>query len=395
MLERARLIDLTNHWATGTMKTYSSKYRILRAFEHDLDLSVLDVTPISAPPNGPAIKLMWAQERYALYPARWRRNQKEASETVKFGTIRALRSAASHHWVWDLLHTRPHRLTTGHKNKPIVVDGCSPTDELAFTFFADGMKRRLGDHSKPAVPLLDCHVRWMDRYFEDLFKAATSTMLKRDVCCAAVTNLAAWLGWLRAMETFSIKWGDLERVTPAEGPTLGLPAGIGVVTGKLLPQTKSSQAAQADMVFAYTTASGLSLGTWLDRLERCLDPIQCTPESFVIAHADGRPWTSHFFRYKYLYPLLSLQRAAGDPYLSRYDESPGMGLIAAFWSFNVYRRGARLQVAKKRPNTVRKATAAEVIEHGRWRVSRGSLDMPTAYLEWPTADRVCLTFFCM
>jgi hypothetical protein len=163
MLERARLIDLTNHWATGTMKTYSSKYRILRAFEHDLDLSVLDVTPISAPPNGPAIKLMWAQERYALYPARWRRNQKEASETVKFGTIRALRSAASHHWVWDLLHTRPHRLTTGHKNKPIVVDGCSPTDELAFTFFADGMKRRLGDHSKPAVPLLDCHVRFLRR----------------------------------------------------------------------------------------------------------------------------------------------------------------------------------------------------------------------------------------
>jgi hypothetical protein len=29
MLERARLIDLTNHWARGTLKAYQSKFSIL------------------------------------------------------------------------------------------------------------------------------------------------------------------------------------------------------------------------------------------------------------------------------------------------------------------------------------------------------------------------------
>ena len=34
----------------------------------------------------------------------------------------------------------------------------------------------------------------------------------------------------------------------------------------LLPQTKSNQTATADVVIAYVTASGKSLGLWLERL---------------------------------------------------------------------------------------------------------------------------------
>jgi hypothetical protein len=52
----------------------------------------------------------------------------------------------------------------------------------------------------------------------------------------------------------------------------------------------------------------------------------------------------------------------------------------------MYRRGGRNQVSRKRASNLRAATPAEVVEHGRWRVSRSTLDMPTAYLEWSVAD---------
>jgi hypothetical protein len=56
-------------------------------------------------------------------------------------------------------------------NKPIFVNGCSPTDEL--THFTAGMERRIGDHSKPATPLLEQHVLWIETLLENQFQAAT------------------------------------------------------------------------------------------------------------------------------------------------------------------------------------------------------------------------------
>jgi hypothetical protein len=44
---------------------------------------------------------------------------------------------------------------------------------------------------------------------------------------------------------------------------------------------------------------------------------------------------------------------------------------------------------------IRTATPAEVVEHSCWRISRSTLDMPTAYLEWSVADRSAITYFCM
>jgi hypothetical protein len=395
MLDRARLVDMAGHWASGTLKTYQSKWRVIRAFETDLDLTCLTHSPVLCPPHGPVIRLMWAQERYSLYPARWQRHAGGERGSVQYPTVRALRSAASHHWILDLLQTTPTGLTLGFKDRPTVVSGCSPTDELAFTFFADGMKRRMGDHAKAAVPLLDQHVRWMNHYWDLQFLAPTTNKVKREACRAAITNLSAWLGWLRAAECFGIRWGDTTLTPPADGPTRGLPLGVGTVGYDLLEQTKSSQARTVDVVLAYTTASQLSLGTWLTRLRTLVGPDNAYDECFVMAHDDGRPWNSHYFRYTHLYPLLAMQRSEGDPYLSKYDESPGNGLIEAFWSFNCYRRGGRTAVSKNREYSIRKATLAEIVEHGRWRISRGSLDMPTAYLEWPISDQVCITFSCM
>jgi hypothetical protein len=88
MLERARLIDTANQWAKGTLTTYQSKFRVISDFERSFRLPVLQPTGLRYPPNGPAIRLMWVQERYSLYPAEWSKKSALLAESVKFGTVR-------------------------------------------------------------------------------------------------------------------------------------------------------------------------------------------------------------------------------------------------------------------------------------------------------------------
>jgi hypothetical protein len=127
---------------------------------------------------------------------------------------------------------------------------------------------------------------------------------------------------------------------------------------------KSNQVATADVVMAYISASGISLGRWFNRLEALLPPSECLPTAFIMAHCDGRAWTSHYYRYSHFYPVLGLMRSLGDPYLKKYDETKGKELIKAFHSFNTMRRSARSIASKKRPQTIRMAAPAEVLADG-------------------------------
>jgi hypothetical protein len=272
---------------------------------------------------------------------------------------------------------------------------CNPTGELGYTFFSDGMKRRLGDKTNPSAILLDQHISWMNSHFQGVYRSAFDLDIQLDTCRAAIANLLAWLAWLRAMETFMVRWQDIEITYPADGPREGLPVGMGVILVNLLAQTKSSQARVADMVIAYAIASGKNLGWWLSTLRNILPYPGQVPSSYVPCHPNGSPWTSHYFRYTHIYPLLSLQRSLGDVYLAKFDETIGKGLAENYWSFNMYRRGGRNHVYRKRPSNLRQATTTEVVEHGRWRISRSTLDMPTAYLEWSIADRTSVSYFCI
>jgi hypothetical protein len=395
MLERATIIDTANHWSKGTMAAYKSKANVLRAFESDFHFCVLPRPTLAHPPDGCSRPLMWAQQRYSLYPARWRRHQDGPNSTIKFGTVRALHSAAAFQNTLNWIQSHPDHVTVGYKNQPTMVAHCNPTDEMGYTYFTDGMRRRIGDKTHPSAVLLDQHITWMDAHFKAVYLAATDLDVQLETCRAAIANLLAWLAWLRAVETFSVRWGRISIVRPVDGPQEGLPGGMGIIKVDLQAQTKSSQTRTADMVIAYTTASDKSLGWWLEELRELIPLPMLLPDNYALCHADGSPWTSHYFRHKHVYPLLSLQRSLGDAYLVKFDESVGKGLIPNFWSFNMYRRGARGQVSCQRPSNLRKATYAEVIEHGRWKVNRSSLDMPTAYLEWSNADRVTITYFCM
>jgi hypothetical protein len=277
----------------------------------------------------------------------------------------------------------------------VIVEACSPTDQASYTYFTEGLRRRLGDHPRPSTVLTGKIMRWIDDWFYQLLVNARNIIDARRIGRAAITHLASYLGWLRALETFGLKWGHLRIINPPDGPTVGLPLGIGILLFQLLLQTKSSQARTADVAIAFETASGLSLGAWMNRLRDLLPPEQLTPDSYIISDEDGAPWTSHHYRHTYLYPALYACRASGEPFLQTFDDSPGNSIPDRCWSFNTQRRSGRSEVSKKRLWTIRKASNAEVIEHGWWCISRSSLDMPLAYLEWSIEDRACITIFCM
>jgi hypothetical protein len=205
MLERSRLVDTINNWSKGTLRTYKSKFNVLRDFERDLHVRVIPFTPPTHPPNGPAIRFMWAQERYDLYPSDWWKRNGLGDEAIKFSTVRALRSAASHFWTLDLLLTHADQLTFGFKDRPQMVQACSPTDQVAYTYFTKGMRRRLGDHPIPSAVLTGKHMQWIDACILQAFIRSSHDTPGAGVVCSGrdypylfALGLASWNGkfWL-------------------------------------------------------------------------------------------------------------------------------------------------------------------------------------------------------
>ena len=395
-LERMRMIDVTNSWSQGTHASYQSKLRVIRAFEGKFGVPVLQNTPVSRPPSSSAIPLMWAQQYYSIRPA-GRRKAGSTNAQLAFVTVRGLRSAASMFHRLDLQTAYPGAAMLDRAQRAVAVRQCSPTDELSYAMMNSGMASRIGEDSNPSKELLATHVRFLDQHLEKLFNGPLSPAHKLEIARAGWTNLNLWCCWLRGGEHFGLRYKDVTCTRPANGPTRGLAPGVGCLEQRLNPATKASRTKTADAVIAYCTASGLSPGIWFDRLlflEGLDDAAASLDERLICRHASGSPWTSRYFRSTYLWPSLQEQRLQGEPSLQSYDGSPGNSIPEQFWSSNSYRRGGRTHVSRKRPGCVRKASPAEVNEHGRWRVPRAQLDMPTAYNGWSLEDRVQMTLLC-
>jgi hypothetical protein len=76
------------------------------------------------------------------------------------------------------------------------------------------------------------------------------------------------------MELFGLCWKDGHRTEP-----LGHPVGMGYLALRLLPQTKAARPRPADVLVAYTTATGLSVGVWLHHLRTNLPALDLAPPS--------------------------------------------------------------------------------------------------------------------
>lgn len=112
------------------------------------------------------------------------------------------------------------------KGRPMLVEGCSPTDELGCAFFTNGMRRRLGDNTVPSVALLTLlaqHVRWIDRQMEETFQMAATSTKKQEACRVTLANLFGWLRWLRGGKVFGPCHCDTEIARPSHHARESLP----------------------------------------------------------------------------------------------------------------------------------------------------------------------------
>ena len=382
-LERMRIIDMAHSWSKGTHRSYQGKLQVLETFERQFGVPLFRLPSIPHPRVDMDIPLMWCQEAYSLRPGASRLG----NQTLSFGTVRQLRGALAHLLSWEAAQT-PSLPGYLDSSKRLIHQDCRITDRLPVQLHAQGMSSRMGADPRPSTAILDHHVRSLDLYLSQRFLASTTVEEQRFWALGGAANLTLWLGWLRSRETLELRWEDVWVVPPTHGPTVGLPMGIGMVALKLLPETKTSRTMSADVVIAYETMSGLSLGQWLSRLQS-LGPTG----SYIFSTPGHTPWSSKFFRHTFLYPHLATLQAQGDPYLSIHRHIP-----SSFWSLHSYRRGARTQVSRRRKVGrvwTRAALPGEVYEHGRWQKKMGTHPIDLHYQQWTYYDRLQLTLACM
>lgn len=391
-LERMRILDMAHYWSKGTHSAYQTKLRAIQQFSSMYGVPILKTTPLSRPPATSDIPLLWCQEAYSLRePSARRARQDELF--VSYAAVRQLRAAASQFYAWDMLVTNPGAAFMNRERRVIALP-CRSTDSLSYTIHAGGMSARIGTHARPSVPLLDRHVRAFDRQLNDAFLRARSPATRRRIALAGLSNLLLWLGWLRSSEAFGLRWQDIFVLPPHLSAQMDLPPGCGLLSLRLLPETKSSRTATADVMIAYKTLSGLHPGKWYERARFFLarPALASTDSSLVFSHPDGTPWTSAYFRHNWLYPSLRQQRTAGDALLRAFDGRPGNTLADKLYSLHCYRRGGRSHVSlglKLGYHRFRRATKDAVYMHGRWRRLAEAIDK--VYQEWTPRDRIRLT----
>jgi hypothetical protein len=251
-------------------------------------------------------------------------------------------------------------MTTGERSwtTPYVL----PTDEIGYTHFSAGLKKRMGQPAKKSTALRFPHIAFLNDQFELSYQAGLTPASLHEAGAVWTANLLFWLGWLRSNEGFALTRADIEVTHPTQGPKKGLPQGVGVVEIRLLPETKTNTAAVADVIVAYACWSGLSLGKWMEHL-------------LLYAPADGvslfstpaeRHWTSAYFRTRHIYRQLEVLCTMGDPSMAIFSDSPGHCLISnLLYSMHSWRRGTDTFVLQFHPTLQRrKARIDEVYEHG-------------------------------
>jgi hypothetical protein len=388
MLERMRMIDVISNWRTTTLGQYAPTLRSLQSFEKWSGVPTLVPTTLTRPPTGPIYGIMYAQLRSTL-------PKPGHEEGIKYNSSRKLRSAASMWYNLDMQMCYPAQAMRDQQRRCYLTVQTTPSDALALTFLNTGMSRRMGDATQPSWTLNHAHMMFLDRRFEELWNLAVNAQGRHELATAACANLVAWFGWLRGGELFGLSVSDVSVTTPDNGPVLGLPLGVGVVQARLAPETKSNPTRTADVVVAYQSGSGLSLGKWMQRV------LAEQRGRFLFSTHNRHRWTSSYFRHEYAFPLLEEMRAAGEPTLQVFTDLEGQRICDKVWSMHSWRRGGRSKATRSPrdgdfvPVGWRKATLDEVNEHGRWRTRYHSETMAVHYNDWELVDRIMLTLLCM
>jgi hypothetical protein len=390
MFERMRMIDSLNWWQLKTLKQYGPHFRYLEGFGKFYGVGTLVASPLTRPPVTPAIPIIWSLLNYSL------RVNKEG-DRIKNNTVRAIKSAASVFYAIDLQNAFPRQVLRDSQRRGQVMTRVSPTDEMGTTFCSKGMARRMGTETKPSWAVSHVHVAYIDKQLDAAYKATTNEEDLHELACAGSVNLMAYLGWLRSGELFGADRIDFTLTQPDNVPTRGIPLGVGAVELNLAAETKSDPCQTADVIMAWETLSGLSVGKWLERL--FLFPPQ---DGCSLFSTQTQPsWDSKYFREQCAWPLLEEMRRGGEPSLKCFSTRVGGRIRDKLYSLHSWRRAGRSRVSRPprhnepNPPGTREASGYEVYEHGRWRRQGASEDMPAHYNQWALPDRLAVTLLCM
>ena len=387
MLERMRTLDTMHMWSAGTLKQYSGMYRRIRRFELKHGVQILRPSVLKTPPMSPAIPMAWAQLDYSTQPG------KHDKDGTTYGTSRQLRSAASLFYTWDSLMTKSGRVFRDSERREIIQDFVSPTDEITSTLQNAGMARRMGTDSKPSWALSHKHVKFIDDQLKLAWDTAPDDGTRHEIAAAGAINMTKWTTWLRSGEAMSVRRDEVESCHPRDGADHGLPTGIGFIGMRLNPETKGSPHKTADVIGSYNSASGFSLGLWIDRL------LTFEPSDGVhlFSTPNKRLWDGRYFRENYTWPFLEVMRISGEPSLKAFSNEPGKRICDKVYSGHSWRRGAQTFSRKSRPGlTTRGATKDERYIHARWSRgrTRASETIEWVYTDPPLEDRIAITLFC-
>jgi hypothetical protein len=247
----------------------------------------------------------------------------------------------------------------------MVMDYVSPTDESTISFAHSGMSRWMGTKTHKSWALSHVHIAFIDVELDRLFSICTDPTICHELACAGLTNLLAYLGWLRGGEVFAATPEDLNVVAPEAGPTRGLPPGVGAIEYFLLAATKSDRSLAAGIILAYTTLTGLSPG----KLALCLAQFTPACGGMLFSTLLTPTWTSRHFRENYDIPILELHRLANEPTLQSFSSTLGRRIQDKVYSMHSWRRGGRSKVLrsprhnKPAPRGARRATPEAIYEH--------------------------------
>jgi hypothetical protein len=186
----------------------------------------------------------------------------------------------------------------------LVHEYVSPCTETSMPFASKGMSRRMDTASEKSWAISYIHVAYIDNALNKAYRDARTPELQHEISIAALTNFLAYLGWLRGGEIFEAEEEDLLVTLPQDGPSRGLPPGVGAVEYTLLPETKSDPTIVADVITAFTTLSGLSPGKWALRSKSFRPAIP----GKLLSTTTTLGWTSCHFRERFAIPLLEQMR---------------------------------------------------------------------------------------
>jgi hypothetical protein len=107
---------------------------------------------------------------------------------------------------------------------------------------------------------------------------------------------------------------------PSYGTVDDLPVGCGILHYSLLPKTKSSRTKRADLTIACKPLSGYRIRKWFHPacISSSLGYNWATNTIPIFCHPVSTHWTSLYFPWTYIYPSLTSQQQAGDPYIDPY-----------------------------------------------------------------------------